>query len=115
MGPLPARAGIPTHGNSRVSYSLLTPLPTYAPYLATRVSPRAGTFVIARLCYVTAHYSLYSPSTHDLLLTLYLLVQPPHEYFAEKLREAMKGIGSDKDEMTEAVVFRKERDLSPYS
>ena len=27
----------------------------------------------------------------------------------------MKGIGSDKDEMTEAVVFRKERDLSPES
>ena len=43
---------------------------------------------------------------------LYLLVQPPHEYFAEKLREAMKGLGSDKDEMTEAVVFRKDRDLS---
>lgn len=43
---------------------------------------------------------------------LYLLVQPPHEYFAEKLRDAMKGIGSDKDEMTEAVVFRKDRDLS---
>ena len=42
-------------------------------------------------------------------------MQPPHEYFAEKLREAMKGIGSDKEEMTEAVVFRKERDLSPYS
>ena len=50
-----------------------------------------------------------------MLLTLYLLVQPPHEYFAEKLREAMKGIGSDKDEMTEAVVFRKERDLSSDS
>ena len=52
----------------------------------------------------------HSPSTHYLLLTLYLrysCAQPPHEYFAEKLRDAMKGIGSDKDEMTEAVVFRK--------
>lgn len=79
------------------------------------MTPRAGTFVIARAFTTSLLTTPSSPSTHYLLLTLYLLVQPPHEYFAEKLREAMKGIGSDKDEMTEAVVFRKERDLSPDS
>jgi len=43
---------------------------------------------------------------------LYCLLQPPQEYFAEKLYQAMKGLGSDKDDMTEIVAFRKDRDLS---
>ena len=94
-------------------YSLL---PILTLHELSGVSPRAGTFVKARLHYrrhcpiISLPTTHHSPSTHYLLLTLYLrysCAQPPHEYFAEKLRDAMKGIGSDKDEMTEAVVFRK--------
>ena len=92
-------------------YSLL---PILTLHELSGVSPRAGTFVKARLhYYATAHYilTIHLPRTSLLatyaIPTLYSCAQPPHEYFAEKLRDAMKGIGSDKDEMTEAVVFRK--------
>ena len=43
---------------------------------------------------------------------LWFLVEPPHLYFASKMREAMAGLGSDKDTMTEVLAFRKDRDLA---
>lgn len=47
-----------------------------------------------------------------LMWALFLLVEPPEEYFATRLYEAMKGMGCDNDTLIQIIAMRKDRDLS---